>query len=613
MATKIAPAVVALVCAAANGSAQTFVDRTAAANLVIPTADCLDSRGAATADFDGDGDLDIVVPGYQSGVFRYFQNDGTGAFVDSTATANLGPSDLAHCFACGDIDNDGDQDLFVGGAGPDKLFLNDGSGVFTEVASQFGVGSPSDTYGATFGDYDRDGDLDLYLAVHNYATNLLFRNEGGAGFTDVTVSAGLQYFDEHSFVAFWIDYDEDGWLDLYTINTKGMISTPNRMLRNNGDGTFSDIGVAVGAQIGIDGMGGDFADVFNDGGSDIYATDVPPDHVFLVWDAAAGVFTHEQATFGLDGGWIGWACHFVDFDNDAWPDLYVVNEGYTNQLFRNPAQPVGAATPWSDVTAAWSIGGVATRGQHSVCVGDFDEDGRQDVLEVFADGPNPNPGIVLRQNLVPAGNWLRVDTVGTVSNRDGQGAKLRLTAGGVTQYQCVRSGVGFMSASDTRVHFGLGASTVADRLEIEWPSGQVQVLSNVVANQNLSVVEPSFRHVGALALGSTSSLEMQSRFDAGLGFAIAVSLDGTPTSLPSGRVIPIGFDDVTAAALMPGNPLTPTPVGFLDSLGAAQTSFILPNDANLSGLVVHATALSLDAGAPEAIRTILPALRLVLP
>ena len=580
----------------------------------VPHAFLSNGSGLCVADFDGDGDIDVLVPATQGGPFLLFRNDGGMQFTDVTAGAGLGLSSQARCTVVADIDNDGDRDVVVGNDGqPVQLFVNQGGMTFTEEASQRGVFVTANVFGAAFGDYDNDGWLDLYFSVRTNSVtgspdaNVLLRNTGQGSFVDVTAQAGVGSM-RPTLVSVFMDYDEDGWMDLFLANDKGLTFGPNELYRNNGDGTFTDVSVQTGTNIAVDGMGVDFTDVFCDGGVDFYVTDLPIDHLFQVWDPGTNAYIDATYTFGLQGSGVGWATNWLDYDNDGWQDLHVVQNAAVNLLFRNPAQPFSAQQPWTDV--APTLGMDHPYYQYVNTIADFDDDGRLDILERFSTGyPTlmAPEGIAVYRNEVVGGNWIKFATRGRVSNRDGFGARFVVETGSHVQRQWVRNAVGYQSSSDTRLNFGLGAATKADLVTVRWPSGQVQYMHDVQANQIVEVVEPQFTLGGPVQLGQTTSLDLSIPGDEGLLYLMMLSFSDTPvTPLPDGNILPLWFDGLSALTLNVGNSLMPNSVGLLDASGGASTPLTFPVIPGLSGATFYATAVTLDMPRFSLVRTVFP-------
>jgi len=575
----------------------------------IPVTDQNQGSGQCVADFDGDGDLDILIAPATGGTFWLLTNDGSMQFTDSSVSSQLGSHGRAACVESADVDNDGDQDVYVGSyTEPAKLFINDGTGRFTEQAAIRGLTQAECNFGASFGDYDRDGWLDLAIAnrgdaIGNPLQNRLYRNTGDGYFVDVTASAGITTARLSHCMAF-MDYDEDLWPDLVEINDRGMFAGPNELYRNNGDGTFTAVGAALGADHAVDGMCIDFVDVFNDGGVDFYVTDTAPAHLFQAWNPTTGSYVDATATYGLIGGTTGWASNFFDYDNDGWQDLYVVQMFTPNVLYRNPGTGAGSG-PWPDV--APSVGLDTMLLQYTMSIADFDDDGDIDVLHRYDTGWVPlASGSALFRNDVPGGNWLKLDLVGTRSNRDGLGAIVEVDAGnGLVQKQHRRSGISYLSGSDKRLHFGLGAAAQVARVTIRWPSGQVQYLTNVAANQILKVEEPTMLTDGIAPVGGSTTVTASIPGDEGLAYLMPLALGtGTGITLPDGRVFPLDQDSVLDFTVDPFNPIFVGSFGVLNAQGRGTATFYVPPLPWLSGLTVYSAALTLDPPTFPLIRTI---------
>ena len=565
--------------------------------------------GQTVADFDGDGDLDIVVAPMAGTPFRMFRNDGNMTFSDVSAQSGLGTHFGPHAVEAADIDNDGDQDLYVGGALlPAMMFINDGTGVFTDEAVARGLTHSDDNYSASFGDFDRDGWLDLYIGNRHDANpqfpggNRLYRNTGGGNFVDVTPTAGVAG-QTLTLACMFMDYNEDGWPDLFEVSEKSA-TLHNEVWHNNGDGTFTPVAAQIGADMSIDGMGIDIADAFNDGGVDFYCTDGPPDHLFQTWDPAQQLYVDDTNVFHVQGGGVGWGCNFLDYNNDGWQDIYVVQENYRNNLFENPGQPYANAAPWLDVGVQQGVGQAWSQFTVSIC--DMDNDGRLDILQRFHFGYSAPNGISLFHNLnPPVNNWLKIKTEGRRSNRDGLGTRVTLTAGGTTQRQYVRSGAGFLSGNDPRVHFGVGQAATVDRVELVWPSGQHQYLTNVQPNQILYVQEPTISSTGPAPVGGSATVSMSVPGDEGLPYMMLLSFSNQVGIALGNQTLPIDFDALTAVTLNPANPFFLGSVGTVDANGGASATLQVPPVALLSGMTLYAGGLTADpVNFPQA-RTVL--------
>ena len=576
----------------------------------VPWSTGVFGTGQAVADFDGDGDMDVIVAPSPGAPIPLLRNDGGLSFSDVGSAAQLGTHPSPLCVVAADVDNDGDQDVFMGGQFvPGRLYINNGAGVFSEQAVARGIVHAGDNYAASFGDYDRDGWLDLYLGnrldatFSNPGTNRLYRNTGGGHFVDVTAQAGVAGYGLSFAVAF-LDFDEDGWPDLLEIRDKGTAAFPNELFRNNGDGTFTAVGPQVGVNYAVDGMGVDFVDAFNDGGVDFFCTDGTPANLFHVWDPVTATYTEDAATFGLQGTGVVWACHFFDYDNDGWQDLYTVQESAPNQLYINPGTGYAAGQPWTDVAA--QVGLAQPRLQFCASVGDFDDDGRVDIFNRYNLGVLLHPnGVELLRNTAPGGNWLKLHTVGRVGNRDGLGARVEVTVQGQTQRQWVRSGVGFQSSNDPRLNFGLGAAATVDRVHVTWPSGQHQYVTDVAANQILELREPTLTGSGPAPVGGAATVSMSVPGDEGLPYMLLLSFS-SQVGIPLGnQTLPIDFDALTAVTLDPLNPFFVGSVGALDANGDASATLFVPPIVELSGLTVYAGGFTTDPVNFPLVRTVL--------
>lgn len=491
--------------------------------------------GGAFFDYDSDGWLDIYLvngsrlKGYSDSAptNALYRNLGDGTFENRTRSAGVGDAGWGMGCAAADYDQDGDLDLYVTNYGPNVLYRNEGQGRFRDVGQAAGVDRAGWSTGASFGDYDLDGDLDLYVAQYLHfapervpprggmwkgvlvfagpsglpgAQDVLYRNEGQGRFRDVTRQAGVsQRTPTYGLSALFCDYDQDGDPDLYVAND----SAPNFLYRNEGNGQFRDVGVEAGAALSAEGgaqagMGIAYGDCDGDGDGDFLVTHFEDDYNTLYRNRSDGTFAVASAEVGLAAPslpHLAFGACFFDYDNDRDQDLFVANghvypqmrhlnpDGYAepNQLFAN--QGLAGAYRFSEAAAGDLSRPAVSRG---VAKGDYDNDGDVDVLVCNLDGP-PH---LLRNDGGNQRNYLSLLLVGTASNRDGIGARVSVVSGGVEQLAERVSGGSFLSHSDRRVHFGLGANTVAERVEIHWPSGRVQRLEDVPANQFLVVEEP---------------------------------------------------------------------------------------------------------------------------
>ena len=463
------------------------------------------AAGAAWADVDADGDLDLYVPRGNDPA-QLWINDGTGHFTEEAAARgvdDLGASGLGAVFA--DYDNDGDQDLYVSNDGPNRLYRNDGTGHFTDVAEAAGVLSLTDDVSAAWGDYDNDGYLDLYVVSNSpclpplfYAQDHLFHNEGDGTVTDQTSLLPAASTFGAGYQAAWFDYDGDGDQDLYLANDRwGPAPDANHLWRNDGPGlagTWRFTDVSADSQTGyfINSMGIAVGDFNRDLRLDFAISNISGNA--LARNDGDGSFTNVASTVGVARKFqeagvasITWGLAFADFNLDGWEDLFVAAGDIDDrQTQPNEVFTAGGDGTFLDLSAL--SGADDSRSGRGVAIADYDRDGRLDVYVVNRLG---SP-ILYRNATATSDHWLEVDLTGTRSNRDGCGARLILTAGGTRQLREVFCGsVGLSSGSDTVAHFGLGAGDRVDRLLVEWPSGQRQVLRNLTADRVVTVVEPA--------------------------------------------------------------------------------------------------------------------------
>ena len=485
--------------------------------------------GCAWIDYNNDGYLDLYVMNgrYLPGVTNHsspdgihatnhlYRNNGNGTFTDVTAEAGVGGTGYGIGVTAGDYDNDGYEDLYVTNYGSATLYHNNGNGTFTDVTKKAGVENPHFGTGAAFVDYDRDGKLDLFVgnylkfnpAYRQYYTaqeypgplgyapeyNRLFHNNGNGTFTDVSKASGIADKPGRAMGVTVGDYDKDGWPDIYVAND----SMPSFLYHNNHNGTFSEVASDLYVAYGQDGeastaMGPIFGDINNDGWPDLFVSDAHYHRLYLNPGKPGAAFTditNQSGVGAVSGQWAGWGDGLFDFDNDGWKDLFIVNGGMVwlvpqqSQLLRNNGN--GTFTDVSTRAGKFFSRNIVSRG---ACFADYDNDGSIDAFVVTLNGRG-----ILLHNTPPPGprnNWLTIKLVGTRSDRDGYGARLEAVAGNLRQYDEAESESGYLSQSDPRPHFGLGKHKTVDRLTIWWPSGTVQTIRNIPADQILTVREP---------------------------------------------------------------------------------------------------------------------------
>ncbi len=485
-----------------------FVDVTASAGLstTLPKAVCGDwGAGAAWGDVNGDGALDLYVPS-RTGPSQLWINDGTGHFTDQAAARgvdNVGFAGAGATFA--DYNNDGAEDLYVVNDGtPNRLFRNDGTGHFTDVTGVAGVGDAGVGPSAAWGDYNGDGFLDLYVVNHGTCgyvgqQDRLYRNNGAGTFTDVTDLLPAAATDGLGFQAAWFDVNGDGRQDLYLANDDVANSHDvNHLWRNDGPGPggtwlLTDVSASSGADFAINSMGIGIGDFNRDGRLDLAISNKGP--TVLARNNGDGTFTNVAEAKAVARPMqsatqqsITWGLGFADFNLDGWEDLYVAAGAITslvpqpNELFVNPG--TGPFLDLSAPSGAMDAGGIS----RGVAFADYNGDGLVDLYVVDLGG---SPHLYENVTPVPGLHWLEVRTTGTMSNRDGCGARLTVVAGGATMVREVLCGsTSLASGSDRTAHFGLGTASTVTSLTIDWPSGVRQVLTGLGADQLLQVTEP---------------------------------------------------------------------------------------------------------------------------
>jgi hypothetical protein len=488
--------------------------------------------GCAWIDYNNDGLLDLYVLSgrYLDGVTNHskadgldatnhlYRNNGDGTFTDVTAQAGVAGKGFAMGVTVGDYDNDGYEDMYVTNWNSAILYHNNGDGTFTDVTEKAGVQNNHFGVGAAFLDYDRDGRLDLY--VGNYLkfdpnskkpyysaeafagpldyegdADRLFHNNGDGTFTDVSEKAGIANPAGRAMGLTVGDFDNDGWPDIYIAND----AMESYLYHNNHDGTFTNVAVDQGVAYGTNGdtpsaMGPIFADYNNDGALDLFVSDMRYHRLFRN-APKEGFFNDTTLESGIaltTGQFVGWGDAILDFDNDGWKDVFIVNGGLhwlvpmEASLFRNNGN--GTFTDASADAGSFFKNKVVGRG---ACFADYDNDGYIDAFIVVLGGK----GILVhvKPPVGPKNHWLTLKLVGTVSNRDGFGARIEATAGELHQVVENVPQSGYLSQNDPRPHFGLGSHAEVDVLTIRWPNGAVQTLERVKADQILTVTEPGQR------------------------------------------------------------------------------------------------------------------------
>jgi enediyne biosynthesis protein E4 len=499
------------------------------------------SGGVAMFDYDNDGLIDLyfvdsltVETAHQPETARsvLYRNLGNGRFADVTDKSGLAHPGWGMGVCTADVDGDGWEDLYVTGLGGNRLYHNNHDGTFTDTTQKAGVAGGGWSAGCGFADYDRDGKLDLFVSRYvkidldhlpefgkdktcEYRgiavqcgprglpgeSDFLFHNDGNGHFTEVSAKAGVA--DARGYFGLgiaWFDYNDDGWPDLYVAND----ATPNFLYRNNHDGTFKEIAFPMGVAVSEDGaeqgsMGVALGDYLNTGRMSLFVTNFSEEYNDLYrhdGDHFTDVsFQSETAPSSLP--YVGWGTAFIDYDNDGLQDIIVVNGHVYPQL---EAVRLGASAGYRQrkllyhnrgdgrfEEVAAQFGSVMTepRVGRGLALGDFDNDGRLDIVINNLDG-TPE---VLHNELQTRGNWLLVKLKGNGGNTDAIGAVVTARASTLSQTRVVQSGASYISQNDMRLHFGLGAATAVDTVDVRWPDGTTSTVRNVKANQVITVTK----------------------------------------------------------------------------------------------------------------------------
>src|SRR6516164_2679967 len=493
--------------------------------------------GVAFIDYDNDGWPDIFLangmywPGHlrKHSTPKLYHNNHDGTFRDVTRRAGFDMELYGMGVAVGDYDNDGYDDLFVTAYGQNHLFHNNGNGTFSDVTQKAGLQGPKEfSTSAAWVDYDKDGRLDL--VVGNYVqwtpeTDLyctldgknksyctpesykgtsvrLWHNNGNGTFSDVTQKAGLGEPTSKTLGVAVLDYDNDGWPDLLFSND----TQPNKLYRNNGNGTFTEKAVVAGVAFSEDGvaragMGVDTFDYDRSGKTSLLITNFSNQMISLYHNEGNGLFVDEAPRSDVGRAsllTLGFGCFFFDYDLDGWPDILVANGHIDSDIERVQPSVKHAMPPhlfrnlgqgnFQEVTKSLGKAFNTPRVGRGAAYADINNDGRLDLLVATNGGPaylfvNEAAGSAATNKS------LRVKLVGTKSNRDGIGAVVKISSGGVTQTQTLRSGSSYLSASELVLTFGLGQSEKVDTLEVHWPSGQFDKLPAITAEQTVTITE----------------------------------------------------------------------------------------------------------------------------
>ena len=521
-----------------------FVDVTESAGITFKHVSSPEKRyivesmsgGVALLDYDRDGFQDIyfvnsltvdLLKSNGKTKSALYRNNGDGTFTDVTAKAGVGDIGWGMGVAVADYNNDGFEDLYVTCVGPNRLLKNNGNGTFSDVTKTAGVDDQRWSAGAAFVDYDNDGRVDLFVA--NYVAfdfknlpefgkgrlcqykgipvqcgprglpgdgDTLYHNEGDGTFTDVTKKAGVS--DPDGYYGMGIicsDFDEDGLVDIFVAND----STPNFLYKNNGDGTFKEIGFPAGVAVNENGseqgcMGVTLGDYDHDGRLDLFVTNFDDDYNVLYHNDGQGSFTdvsHAANVAAVSLPFVGWGTKFFDYDNDGWVDLFVSNGHVYPQIptyrQRNFIHKNNRNGTFTELGMELGPPLAEKRVGRGTAFGDLDNDGDVDIVINNLDGAPT----LLRNDGGNANKSVLIRLAGVKSNRSGIGARVKIVSGDLVQTDEVHSGDSYISQSDLRLHFGLEKRTKIDLIEVRWPSGTIDKITDAKVNSIVSIKEGS--------------------------------------------------------------------------------------------------------------------------
>ncbi|MBW8001346.1 MAG: CRTAC1 family protein [Planctomycetes bacterium] len=487
------------------------------------------ASGLALFDYDNDGDTDIYfLNGAAMKGTKYkvpprnalYRNDGNFKFTDVTKQSGLGDTGFGLGVTVGDIDNDGDLDLYLNNYGPNVLFSNNGDGTFTDITKKAGVGNGDYVgAGACFLDMDKDGDLDLYVSryvifsyekhiqgniggfptytfptIYPFSSDSLYRNNGDGTFTDVSKASGIAKQQNSGMGVICADYDNDGDTDIFVANDL----MEDYLLRNDGKGNFEQVGLMSGIAYdlrgkGLASMGVDCADYDNDGLLDFYVTSYSDESAILHRNIGDGLF--EDATFAAGAGSgtynsVTWGTGFVDFDNDGDRDIFVATGDIRPSFDRTYAARNEVLMNTGDgkfvnITERCGDGLKVKRSSRGANFADLDNDGDIDVV-ILNSRERPT---ILRNDSVNNNHWIQIRLKGVKTNRNAVGARVKVVCGDLVQIDEVHSGRSYQGHHGFTLHFGLGGHKKVDRIEVSWIGGGVDTVTDIEPDKSITIVE----------------------------------------------------------------------------------------------------------------------------
>ncbi|MFK7907621.1 MAG: FG-GAP-like repeat-containing protein [Chitinophagales bacterium] len=433
------------------------------------------NQGTAIADYDNDGDEDVYVS-VRGGKNKLYQNNGNEVFIEVAELAGLDFDDVTLMSVWGDLDNDGYLDLFVGNyEEPNRLYRNKGDGTFENVSLSAGIGNSNRVQAVAMGDIDRDGWLDIYVANLS-EQNFMYKNNGDFTFSNV-VNQSNTTDTQIAMGTIFFDYDNDSDLDLYLVHDADQACI---LYENDGTGKFIDVSAASGTNVAINGMGVDVADFDHNGFLDIYVTNLGPNVLLL--NNGDKTFTNVAENANVDNAGMGWGTTFLDYNNDTWADIYMVNNHnfapFPNRLYHNKGDGTFEVVSYDSPLEAKKV-------SFGTAAADFDDDGFLDI----ALANWGSVGLQLFRNEMTKGNWVKIKTTGTESNRSAIGSRIQIYHDGIMQMDEVTAGSSWASQNSLTLHFGLAEAEVIDSVMIRWANGLEEMYYDLEVNQTYHFTE----------------------------------------------------------------------------------------------------------------------------
>ncbi|SDS53607.1 Por secretion system C-terminal sorting domain-containing protein [Formosa sp. Hel1_31_208] len=472
-----------------------FENQATALGINVATGFTFLGNGVSFCDFDNDGWDDITLTSEDGDEVRFFKNVN-GSFVEQNYNLQYLNYET-RSVTWVDFDNDGDNDLFVTSETVgNKLLENLGNMTFQDITSTSGISINNlYTYGASWGDYNNDGFLDVFLSNRTFLVpNKLYKNDGDGTFTDVSFQAGIDLNPVLSFCSAFLDINNDGFQDIYVSNDK--VNLKSKLYKNNGDGTFDDISMSSGTDMSIDAMTVTVGDYNSDGYFDIYVTNNSAGN-YLLKNNGDETFTNVSGPTGTILNSFSWGAVFFDADNNKALDLYVSTAAQST---------TSAGFYLNNGSDSFTLSNSSfpnnNRASHSNAAGDINNDGLIDLVVTN----NYDDDIFLWKNtsVLSNSNWIKLKFIGTTSNREGVGTRIEISVNGEKQYLYTHCGEGYLSQNSKLKHIGLGDSTIIDYIKLTWLSGVEDIIYNVPVNQVLTVTE------GSNTLGLTNVSQVES-------------------------------------------------------------------------------------------------------